>query len=71
MSSHASKFFSEAGMAHKANTHLQTVSGRFFVSFVHPKTGKRIYAKDHGKKAFFIPDSNAKSSSKNGKGGCE
>lgn len=29
--------------------------GYFVASYVHPKTGKRIYARTYGKRAFFIP----------------
>lgn len=33
-----------------------TEAGGYFVaSYVHPKTGKRIYARTYGKRAFFIP----------------
>jgi len=42
-------------MPEKSAEHSKFVSGNFFASFVHPKTGKRIFAKDYGKKAFFIP----------------
>ena len=29
--------------------------GYFVASYVHPKTGKRIYARTYGKRALFIP----------------
>ena len=32
-------------------------NGRFVTFITHPVTGKKIYAKDFGKRAFFIPES--------------
>jgi len=42
-----------------ASTTEQTArgNGRFVTFITHPVTGKKIYAKAFGKKAFFIPDS--------------
>lgn len=42
-------------MSSKKQTCSIAAGGYFVASFIHPKTGERIYAKDYGKRAFFIP----------------
>lgn len=43
-------------MIKKSQSCTAKAGGYFVTSFVHAKTGKRIYAWKYGKRAFFIPD---------------